>query len=280
MKLKQLFSSAALAAALIGFGNPAQSAIMTDIVFMVDESGSMGTIQANLANNLGLFASILSAGGVDAQYGLVGYGASQAQPRMISDLTDDASLATAAQGLVTSGSFESGYSATAFALNAIDNQSDLFSYRPNAVKNIIIFTDEDNDVRSTAGFAVDGLAPTYAVVDSLLKQNNALFNAVVSDSDGGACLTAGTDCYVPLALANNGQQFDLNSLNTNDQQVVEDFVTAFASAKLQETIDFCDANPNAPGCNDNGENPTVSEPSILALFGLGLLGLQLVRRRI
>lgn len=277
MKLKQLFTSAAMAAALIGFGNPAQSAIMTDIIFVVDESGSMGTVQANLRNNIGLFASILSAGGVDAQYGLVGYGASQAQPRMISDLTDDTSVATAAQGLLTSGSFESGFSATAFALNSIDNQSDLFSYRPNAVKNIIIFTDEDNDFTSNAGFAVNGLAPSYAVIDGLLKQNNALFNAVVSS--GGACLTADSDCYVPLALANNGQQFDLNGLNTNNQQVVEDFVTAFANAKLQETIDFCDENPNAPGCNDNGGDPSVSEPSILALFGLGLLGLQLVRRR-
>lgn len=277
MKLKQLFSSAAMAAALIGFGNPAQSAIMTDIVFLVDESGSMGTVQANLRNNIGLFASILSAGGVDAQYGLVGYGASQPQPRMISDLTDPASVATAAQGLLISGGFESGFSATAFALNSIDNQSNLFSYRPNAVKNIIIFTDEDNDTSSGAGFAVNGLAPSYAVVDGLLKQNNALFNAVVSS--GGACTTANANCYVPLALANNGQQFNLNSLNTSNQQVVEDFVTAFASAKLQETIDFCDQNPNAPGCNDNGEDPSVSEPSILALFGLGLLGLQLVRRR-
>ncbi|MFN2338228.1 MAG: vWA domain-containing protein [Gammaproteobacteria bacterium] len=277
MKLKKLFSSAAMAAALIGFGSPAQSAIMTDIVFMVDESGSMGTIQANLRNNIGLFASILSAGGVDAQYGLVGFGNTQAVPRMLSDLTDDTSLAAAANNLVSSGSVESGYSATAFALNAIDNQIDLFSYRPNAVKNIIIFTDEDNDFRSTAGFTVNGLAPSYAVIDGLLTQNNALFNAVVSD--GGACLTANDDCYVPLALAHNGQQFDLDALNTNDQQVVEDFVTAFANAKLQETIDFCDENPNAPGCTDNGENPTVSEPSILALFGLGLLGLQLVRRR-
>ncbi len=278
MKLKQLFSSAAMAAALIGFGSTAQSAIMTDIVFVVDESGSMGTVQANLRNNIGLFASILSAGGVDAQYGLVGYGASQAQPRMLSDLTDDTSVATAAQGLLTSGSFESGYSATAFALNAIDNQNNLFSYRPNAVKNIIIFTDEDNDFSSNAGFAVNGLAPSYAVIDGLLTQNNALFNAVVSS--GGACLTADSDCYVPLALAHNGQQFNLNSLNTNDQQVVEDFVTAFANAKLQETIDFCTANPEAPGCRpDNGEDPSVSEPSILALFGLGLLGLQLVRRR-
>lgn len=277
MKLKQLFSSAAMAAALIGFGNPAQSAIMTDIVFLVDESGSMGTIQANLRNNIGLFASILTAGGVDAQYGLVGFGNGSAVPRMLSDLTDDASLATAANNLVASGSFESGFSATAFALNSIDNQSDLFTYRPNAVKNIIIFTDEDNDSSPNPGFAVNGLAPTYAVVDGLLKQNNALFNAVVSS--GGACTTVNHLCYVPLALANNGQQFNLNLLNTNDQQVVEGFVTAFASAKLQETIDFCDANPTAPGCTDNGEVTPVSEPSILALFGLGLLGLQLVRRR-
>jgi hypothetical protein len=45
------------------------------------------------------------------------------------------------------------------------------------------------------------------------------------------------------------QVFDLNALNSSNQAVVESFVTAFASAKLNETIDFCTANPTAPDAN-------------------------------
>jgi hypothetical protein len=270
MKLKQLFSSAAMAAALIGFGSPAQSAIMTDIIMIVDESGSMGSVQTNLRNNIGLFASILSAGGIDARYGLVGYGNNQVVPRMLTDLTNPASFATAAQGLQINGATEPAFTASAFALNALDNQSSLFSFRPNAVKNIIIFTDEPSNGDTAARGTVGGLAVSFAIVDQLLTDNQALYNAVLR---GATTITS----IGPLATAHNGQVFDLNGLNTNNQQVVEDFVTAFATAKLQETIDFCRDNPNAPGCRpDNGQVP---EPSILALFGLGLLGLQLVRRR-
>ena len=273
MKLKQLFSGVAMAAALVGFGSPAQSAIMTDIIMIVDESGSMGNVQTNLRNNIGLFASILSAGGIDAQYGLVGYGNNQVVPRMLTDLTDPTSFASAAMGLQINGGTEPAYTASAFALNALDNQTALFSFRPNAVKNIIIFTDEPSNGDTAARGTVGGFAVTFATVDQLLTDNQALYNAVLRG-------TSTINSIGPLATAHNGQVFDLNGLNTTNQQVVEDFVTAFANAKLQETIDFCTANPEAPGCRpDDGDEPTVSEPSILALFGLGLLGLQLVRRR-
>lgn len=273
MKLRKIFA-AALATAMIGFGTSAQAIILTDVIFIVDESGSMGTEQVNLRNNIGLFASILTGTGqVDAQYGLVGYGNSAVVPRMLSNLTTAANVATAAQNLQTTGSTESGFAGTAFALNAIDGQTSLFSFRPNAVKNLIIFTDEDNDFINNVGGRVGGDAATYSEIDNLLTVNSALFNAVVSS--GGACLTANSDCYVPLALAHGGGQFDLNLLGSNDQQVVQDFVTAFASSKLQETLDFCDLNPTAPQC----QGSTVPEPSVLALLGLGLFGLGFMRRK-
>src|SRR5690554_4474344 len=80
MKLKHLLSSMVLSVAAAV--TPAHAApILCVIVFVVDESGSMGSVQSNLRDNIGLFASFLTGTGqVDAQYGLVGYGSGNPAP--------------------------------------------------------------------------------------------------------------------------------------------------------------------------------------------------------
>ena len=271
MKLRKILAPLTMGLiAMFGALAPAKAVIMTDIIMMVDESGSMGTVQTNLRNNIGAFASILSAGGINAQYGLVGYGNSSVIPRMVTNLTNPTAFATAALGLGISGGTEPGYTATAFALNALDGQSSLFSFRAGALKNIIIFTDEPSNGDTIARGSVGGLAVTLASADALLTNSNALFNAVLRNQNT-------INSYKPLADAHSGNVYDLNGLNTTDQTVVTAFVNSFAQSKLREIVDFCVLNPNDPACQQGPGG--IPEPATLALMGLGLAGLSAVRRR-
>jgi len=254
MKLKQTLS-AVIAAVGLTVASASHAVIYSDIVMMVDESGSMGSVQANLRNNISTFASILQAGGLDVRFALVGYGSSNYLPRTMTNFTNAAGFQSAAAGLVASGGTEPGYAAIQFALT-----SPTLTWRSNAVKNLIIFTDEPSNG--------DPFGTTQATADAALTAANALFNAVLSYSNT-------IDSYDDLYNAHGGNLYDLAQLGSSDQTTVQNFVTAFGKSKLKETIDFCTANPTAPECQGNN----VPEPGSLALLGLGMAGLAGLRRR-
>ena len=257
MKIHKLLAAMLIGAStLFGFGVQSQAAIVTDIVMMVDESGSMSNVQANLRNNIGAFASILSAGGIDARYALVGYGNGSVIPRLLTDFTTPAGFATAAGNLVASGGTEPGYTAIDRALNGVLP----LTYRAGALKNLIIFTDEPSNGDSSYG-------SSFTTADDNLTFYNALFNAVLRGTSTEAS-------YSPLASGHGGNVYDLNDLNTTDQTVVSAFVDSFARSKLQEIVDYCTLHPNDPAC----QGGSVPEPGTLALIGLAIVGLRLTRR--
>jgi hypothetical protein len=253
-KLKTVVAKTLAVTALAFTLNANAAPIKTDIVFIVDESGSMGNVQANLRTNIGLFASILSNGGnVDANYALVGYGRSGDVIRTLTDFTTAASFATAAGDLVASGGQEPAFDAISYALNSFPGEASSFSYRGDAIKNLIILTDEPDN---------SGTTP-FAFVDALLGSNNALFNAVLQGSNTISSIG-------PLATNHGGNIFNLALFGSSNTQVVTDFVTDFANVKLQETLTFCEQNPNDPACTSSQAVPV---PPMAALLGFVVAGL-------
>ena len=240
-----------------GMSVPAQAGIVkTDIVMIVDESGSMSNVHSNLGNSIGLFASILQAGGLDAQFALVGYGFAGDNIRLLTDFVDATTFAGFTGDLYSIGSNEPAYDATAYALDGLTAESAGLSYRADAVKNLILFADEASN--SDTEYDANSL-------DGLLQQSSALFNVVL----GGTFSD-----LLTLAANNGGHGFDLNELNTSDTNALTAFVTNFAQVKLQETLDYCVANPNDPACVGGGADP------VPAPWGLGFMVMALAIMRV
>ncbi len=295
MILKKLKLSTLAGAVLISTGAMALP-ITTDIVTVVDESGSMGGEHAWLGTMISDLGMALSAAaGADTlndQYGLVGFGGSSSHlyghVHDMDNLTagtqewgSTAQYSNAVSGLVLNGGTEDGYSGMNAAL-AMTGQA-------NSVRNIILVTDEDRDVTSgtntTAQQMTDALAQDKALLNAVLnvsiKCGDGTFALGVdsngtgykADGDGGftTCENAyqyggfGTSIadYGNLALATGGAVWDLNKLRLGGNTAMS-FTAAFVDVKIKETIDVI---------------VNVAEPGTFALLGLGLAGLVSSRRR-
>ena len=292
MRLFETIGAVAVAVVMAGGAWAATVNTISNVVFIVDESGSMGGEQAFLKDTVidRLDADLAAAGVTNRSYGVVGYGNGQ-NPGNLGRAVGGASLGDAATtktnlgGLLTSGSFEDGYSAIDFALSA-------YSYTPGAAINFILVTDEDRD---NGNPALD-----FTNILSRLSASNILLNAVVDNgfesgagatalgiNNGGTAYVAdgmggfveapgGTadpgstkDDYVDLALQSGGAAWDLNQLRAGGNPALS-FASAFVDIKVSEIISQPPSNPNP-----------IPVPAALPLLlgGLGALGAVRLRRK-
>ncbi|MEM9795342.1 MAG: VPLPA-CTERM sorting domain-containing protein [Pseudomonadota bacterium] len=294
--MRTLFLATAAACTLASGAFATTINTISNVVFIVDESGSMSGEQAFLENTvIGSLDSELAAAGVtDRSYGVIGYGGpSNGVPRLFgsASLDDATDTQTNLSNLVTSGGFEDGYEAIRFAL-------DTLTFTAGAAVNFILVTDEDRDIRPGSSLTAQSIQNTLTSANILLNVivNNPFtspdaaganllgvnntgtgyladgmggYSEVANGTVGNGSGTTETD-YVDVALATGGAAWDLNQLRAGGS-TAESFTDAFIDIKVGEIIS---QPPTGPG----PEVVPLPAAAWMLLAGIGSLG-ALSRRR-
>ncbi len=204
-------TTTAAVVALGATGAFAQS--MSDIVFIVDESGSMSGEQTFLQNFVPTLDQNLNNSGIQARYGLVGFG--EGGPNDLGVIYDVGGgqfgnamqfSSSVAANLDTSGGFEDGYSAIDVAANG-------YTFNPNSSVVLVVVTDEDRDDGNAALNAqtlqtqlagINGGATLVGIVDANIEGN--MGEAGIGTDGANAFLVdmAGNVTQVPLGTLTSG----------------------------------------------------------------------------
>ena len=265
-----LASAGALAVLAAGAATAATVNTKANVVFIVDESGSMRGEQAFLKDTVvdALDSGLNAAGVTDRKYGVVGYGRSSfgggpGAQDLGSGLMSATDTKTAMGSFQISGGTEDGWQAIDFALNN-------FTFTPGAAVNFVLVTDEDRDnIDSTLSFSGIESALTSrkivlnAIVNNPFTSDNngsgdvigidSTLEAFVADGSGGFSTDTGgvtgngsgateTD-YVPLALNTGGAAWNLNILRAGGDDATS-FANAFIDIKVSEIISQPPSTPS------------------------------------
>lgn len=250
----------------VGVGPASQAA--ADIIFVVDESGSMALEHQWLREEVRILDRMLKSRGVGAGersnlFALVGFGRNDPAAILgitITSLTSAGDFVSASDDLVLTGAFEDGYAAIDYALENIEG-------RPDTAKQLILITDEDrgvirfdlnrdvieNRLRETGyvlnvvvnqGFQTTienisfalGVDSEYAYVFDPLSPN-LFYRTNAGNTMPSQEFRFGStfEDYVELSLAVGGAAWDLNQLREQGM-LARAFTNAFSEAKVEEVM--------------------------------------------
>ena len=255
---KALAVSATLAVAA-----PVQAApVNVDIMFVIDQSGSMSNELTTLAANVATFVNglVADANVLSVATGLVSY-----EDVSDGDITLHQALTTSVASLSAALNAVPTFGGTEEALHAVDAVlpgGSLFNasgWRNDTVKSVVLITDEDADNASSYTF---GLLSGYAALGAKLDSVSYLNNIITEDHLFGI--------YEPASrpIGNPGDYkalFDLDNF-TGTGADPNAFLSAFAAAKLTEIT--------TGGTTTGGSNGVVPLPAAgwLLIGAFGALG--------
>lgn len=197
---------------------------LTDIIFIMDNSGSMGDEQAAVSNNVINFVNSLANSGVDYALGLCRYGSSASSG---SPIVEDNGILTSDPNYfkdniwirnVTTGGTEPGY-------YAIKQSAASFAFRPGAQKIFIIITDEN---------PAQGTVTIDEAISACVENGITLF-----------ALTNGTlvSKFTPITNATNGEIYDIRA----DFAQILDFISNIISTNY--LVQYKSSDPLANNSN-------------------------------
>lgn len=284
-----------------------------DVVFMVDESGSMSTEHTWLQTMPNDLEAALLAAGIGTitanRYALAGFGSDQVGHEPATqgghkhvvgggDWGTAAQCATAAAGLVAGGSLEDGYQVTDFVLSN-------YSFRANAVKVLVLITDEQRTDITGGTITKPGIITTIQGSQAVFA---AILNLDIQDTTPQACIgrqattvyiktgsppyfTTGTlgsivagpnppggdnanavADYCDVAESVGGTEWDLNILRnggTDAQAFTSAFVTV-STSEIIESLTYVFSHWSING------TPVYTNPYMFVITGPTTIGLLMV----